>query len=185
MQALADTLESRDSYTAGHQRRVAVLVSAIAKEMDLAPDQIDGIRMASSIHDIGKIAIPAEILSKPTKLHDIEFRLIKTHAQKGYDILKDIEFPWPVSRIVLEHHERMDGSGYPQGLTGDKLHLGSRILSVADVVESMASYRPYRPGLGSDAALDEIAHGRGTLYDPEVVDVCLRLFNEKGFTLED
>jgi HD-GYP domain-containing protein (c-di-GMP phosphodiesterase class II) len=151
--------------------------------MKLPVDQIDGIRMAAAIHDLGKISVPAEILSKPTKLTALEFSLIKAHAQTGYDILKDIDFPWPVARIVLEHHERMDGSGYPNGLTGDNL-LESRILSVADVVEAMASHRPYRTGLGIDAALEEIEKNRGTLYDHAVADACLRLFREKGFKLE-
>jgi HD-GYP domain-containing protein (c-di-GMP phosphodiesterase class II) len=139
--------------------------------------------MAAAIHDLGKISVPAEILSKPTKLTAIEFSLIKTHSQSGYDILKDIDFPWPVARTVLEHHERMNGSGYPNGLTGDNMLLESRILAVADVVESMASYRPYRPALGIDAALNEIEKNRGTLYDNAVVDACLRLIREKGFQL--
>jgi HD-GYP domain-containing protein (c-di-GMP phosphodiesterase class II) len=132
---------------------------------------------------LGKISVPAEILSKPTKLTALEFSLITTHAQSGYDILKDIDFPWPIARIVLEHHERMNGSGYPNGLTGDHLLLESRILTVADVVESMASHRPYRPSLGIDAALDEIEKNKGILYDPAVVDACMKLFREKGFQL--
>jgi HD-GYP domain-containing protein (c-di-GMP phosphodiesterase class II) len=151
--------------------------------MGLSNEQIDGLRMAGTIHDIGKISIPAEILSWPGKLSDIQFNLIKTHAKAGYDILKDIEFPWPIARIVLEHHERMDGSGYPNGLKRGEILLESRILSVADVVEAMASHRPYRPAIGLAAALDEIAKNRDTLYDPEVVDVCLKLFNEKGYML--
>jgi PAS domain S-box-containing protein len=183
VQAIAVTVEARDPYTAGHQRRVADLARAIAKEMNLPIDQIDGIRMAAAIHDLGKISVPAEILSKPKKLTDIEFRLIKTHSQSGYDILKDIDFPWPVARTVLEHHERMDGSGYPNGLTGDHILLESRILAVADVVESMASHRPYRPSLGIKAALEEIEKNRGTLYDNTVADACLRLFREKGYQL--
>jgi HD-GYP domain-containing protein (c-di-GMP phosphodiesterase class II) len=148
VRAIAVTVETRDPYTAGHQRRVADLACAIATEMNLSVDQIDGIRMAATIHDLGKISVPADILSKPIKLTNIEFSLIKTHSQSGYDILKDIDFPWPVARTVLEHHERMNGSGYPNGLTGDHLLLESRILAVADVVESMASHRPYRPSLG-------------------------------------
>jgi len=182
--AMAVAVETRDPYTAGHQRRVADLARAIATEMNLSSDQIDGIRTASVIHDIGKISVPVEILSKPTKLNDIEFSLIKTHSQSGYDILKDIEFPWPIARIVLEHHERLDGSGYPNGLTGENLLMESKILAIADVVEAVASHRPYRAGLGIDAALDEIAKNKGVLYDPEVVDVCLRLFHEKGYNLE-
>jgi HD-GYP domain-containing protein (c-di-GMP phosphodiesterase class II) len=153
--------------------------------MGLTTDQIDGVRMAGVIHDLGKISVPAEILSKPTKLTNLEFRLIKTHAQSGYDILKNIEFPWPIARMVLEHHERMDGSGYPNGLTGDKLLIESRILAVADVVEAIASFRPYRPAVGLDEALDEITKNKGNLYDPEVVDVCLRLFHEKGYKIID
>ena len=151
--------------------------------MNLPADQIDGIRMAAAIHDLGKISVPAEILSKPTKLTNIEFSLIKTHAQSGYDILKDIDFPWPIARMVLEHHERMDGSGYPNGLTGDNILMESRILAVADVVESMASHRPYRPSLGIEAALEEIEKNKGTLYDNAAADACLRLFREKGYQL--
>ncbi len=183
VQAIAVTAETRDPYTAGHQRRVADLARAIAMEMNLPLDMIDGIHMAAAIHDLGKISVPAEILSKPTKLLDIEFMLIKTHSQCGYDILKDIDFPWPVARTVLEHHERINGSGYPNGLTGDKILMEARILSVADVVESMASHRPYRPALGIDAALNEISKNKGILYDPGVSEACLRLFHEKGYQL--
>jgi PAS domain S-box-containing protein len=184
VQAIAVTVEARDPYTAGHQRRVADLARAIATEMNLPIDIIDGIRMAAAIHDLGKISVPAEILSKPTKLKKTEFDLIKDHPQSGYDILKDIDFPWPVARIVLEHHERMNGSGYPHGLTGDNILLESRIISVADVVESMGSHRPYRPSLGIEAALEEIERNKGTFYDDAVTDACLRLFREKGFQLE-
>jgi HD-GYP domain-containing protein (c-di-GMP phosphodiesterase class II) len=184
VQAIAVTVETRDPYTAGHQRRVSDLARAIATEMNLPIDRIDGIRMAAAIHDLGKISVPAEILSRPTKLTNIEFSLIKTHSQSGYDILKDIDFPWPIARTVLEHHERMNGSGYPNGLTGDNLLMESRILSVADVVESMGSHRPYRPSLGIEAALEEIEKNRGTLYDNTVADACLRLFREKGYQLE-
>jgi PAS domain S-box-containing protein/putative nucleotidyltransferase with HDIG domain len=181
--AIAVTVETRDPYTAGHQRRVSDLARSIASEMGLDTDQIEGVRTAGIIHDLGKISVPAELLSKPTRLTETEFSLIKTHAQSGYEILKDIEFPWPVARMVLEHHERMDGSGYPKGLKGDALLLESRILAVADVVESMASHRPYRPSLGQDAALEEITRNMVTLYDPVVVDACLRLFNEKGYKM--
>jgi PAS domain S-box-containing protein len=184
VRAIAVTVETRDPYTAGHQRRVADLACAIATEMNLSVDQIDGIRMAATIHDLGKISVPADILSKPIKLTNIEFSLIKTHSQSGYDILKDIDFPWPVARTVLEHHERMNGSGYPNGLTGDHLLLESRILAVADVVESMASHRPYRPSLGIEAALEEIEKNRGTLYDADAVNACLRVFREKGYQLQ-
>jgi HD-GYP domain-containing protein (c-di-GMP phosphodiesterase class II) len=183
VQAIAVTVETRDPYTAGHQRRVANLARSIATEMNLPADQIDGIRMAATIHDLGKISVPAEILSKPTKLTALEFSLIKTHPQSGYDILKDIDFPWPVARTVLEHHERMNGSGYPNGLTGDDILIESRILAVADVVESMASHRPYRLSLGIEAALQEIEKNKGTLYDNTVADVCLRVFREKDYQL--
>jgi HD-GYP domain-containing protein (c-di-GMP phosphodiesterase class II) len=184
VQAIAVTVETRDPYTAGHQRRVADLARAIATEMNIPTDQIDGILMAAIIHDIGKISVPAEILSKPSKLTDLEFGIIKTHAQSGYDILKDIEFPWPIARMVLEHHERMDGSGYPGNLNGDDILMEARILAVSDVVEAMGSHRPYRPSRGIDAALEEIENKRGTHYDTGVVDACLRIFREKGYQLE-
>ncbi len=183
VQAMAVTVETRDPYTAGHQRRVADLARSIAWEIGLTADQIDGIRMAGIIHDLGKISVPAEILSKPTQLTSLEISLIKTHSQSGYDILKDIEFPWPIARIVLEHHEMINGSGYPKGLTGDELLIESKVLSVADVVEAMASHRPYRPGLGIDKALEEIAKNRDILYDPDVVDACLNLFRKKAYKL--
>jgi HD-GYP domain-containing protein (c-di-GMP phosphodiesterase class II) len=179
--AMAFTLETRDPYTAGHQRRVAELSFAIATGMGLDADVAEGVRIAAAIHDLGKISIPSEILSKPTKLSEIEFSLIKIHSQAGYDILKNIDFPWPIAEIVYQHHEKMDGSGYPRGLRGDDLLVQSRILVVADVVEAMASHRPYRPALGLECALDEIAKNRGRLYDGEVVDACMDLFNNKGF----
>jgi PAS domain S-box-containing protein len=181
VQAIAVIVETRDPYTAGHQRRVTDLACAIATEMNLPIDMIDGIRISAAIHDLGKISVPAEILSKPTELTDSEFMLIKTHSQSGYDILKDIDFPSPVARTVLEHHEKMNGSGYPNGLTGDNILMESRILSVADVVEAMASHRPYRPALGINAALEEIEKNKGILYDNTVANACLRLFREKGF----
>ncbi|MFA6366296.1 MAG: HD domain-containing phosphohydrolase, partial [Candidatus Hydrogenedentales bacterium] len=181
--AIAAAVEARDPYTAGHQSRVADLARAIAFQIDLPVDQIEGLRLAAMIHDLGKITVPAEILSKPKKLMEIEFSLIKLHSQTGYDILKNIEFPWPIARIVLEHHERMNGSGYPNGLKGDQILLESRILAVADVVESMASFRPYRPALGIDVALEEIDRNKGILYDGTVADACMRLFREKGYTL--
>jgi HD-GYP domain-containing protein (c-di-GMP phosphodiesterase class II) len=184
IQAIAMTVETRDPYTAGHQRCVSDLARAIATEMGLSRERIDGIRMAGTIHDLGKISVPAEILSKPSELTDLEFGIVKTHAQSGYDILKDVEFPWPIARMVLEHHERMDGSGYPKGLVAEETLLESRILSVADVVESMASHRPYRPALGIDAALEEIEKNRGILYDNTVADACLRLFRENGYQLK-
>ncbi len=182
--AMALTVEMRDSYTAGHQQRVANLAIAIAKEMDLLKDQIDGIRMAGLIHDIGKISIPAEILSKPGIINEIEFSLIKMHSKVGYDILKNIEFPWPIAEIVLQHHERMDGSGYPLGLKDKEIILESKILGVADVVEAMASHRPYRPAMGIDKALELVIENKTTLFDPDVVDVCVKIFREKGFKLD-
>ncbi len=185
IKALASASEYRDPYTAGHQRRMAALASAIATEMGLPADQIDGLHLAGIIHDLGKISVPASILSMPRKLSEIEFMLIKTHPQSGYDILKDIEFPWPIARMVLEHHERMDGSGYPKGLTGEQLLVESRILAVADSVEAIAMDRPYRPALGIDFALREIEAGKGALFDPAVVDACLRLFREKGYRLAE
>lgn len=182
--AMAVTVELRDPYTAGHQRRVADLAYAIALEMNLEESRLTGLRMASTIHDLGKISIPSEILTKPTKLTYIEFEIVKTHAQAGYDILKDIDFPWPIARIVHEHHERMDGSGYPNGLKGEDILLESKILTVADVVEAMVSHRPYRTALGVEPALAEIIKNRGILYDEDVVDICLKLFEEKRFSFE-
>jgi HD-GYP domain-containing protein (c-di-GMP phosphodiesterase class II) len=183
VQTIALTVETRDPYIAGHQRRVADLTRGIAMEMNLSNDQIEGIRMAAVIHDLGKISVPAEILNKPTKMTDMELSFIKTHAQSGYDILKNIGFPWPVARIVLEHHERVNGSGYPNGLRGDQSLLESRILSVADVLEAMASRRSYRPGMGITVALEEIEKNRGILYDIDVVNACLSLFRERGFQI--
>lgn len=182
--ALSSALEKRDPYTAGHQLRVTQLACAIATEAGLEEGQIEGIRMAGILHDIGKISVPAEILSKPGKLTEIEFSLIKTHPQMGYDILKSIEFPWPVAEIMLQHHERMDGTGYPAGLKGEEIILESRVLAVADVVEAMASHRPYRPALGIEVAMEEISKNKGILYDPEVADACMKLFQEKGYTLD-
>ncbi|MEN6433324.1 MAG: PAS domain S-box protein [Smithella sp.] len=179
--AMAVTVETRDPYTAGHQRRVADLARTIASEMRLTNEQIDGIRMASMIHDIGKISIPSEILAKPTKLTELEFSLIKTHSQSGYNILKDIDFLWPVAQIILQHHERINGSGYPNGLTGEQILLESQILAVADVVEAISSHRPYRPAFGINIALNEITKNRGILYNPDIVDACLRLFGEKNY----
>ncbi len=176
-------VDARDPYTSGHQQRVADLACNIAREMGLDENFIEGVTLGAKIHDIGKINVPAELLSKPTKLTNVEYMLIQSHSQVGYDILKDIEFPWPVADIAHQHHERMDGSGYPQGLKGDEISLEARIVAVADVVEAMASHRPYRPGLGIDKALDEIMKNRGNFYDPLVVDACLRLFKEKGYVL--
>ena len=184
IQTVALTVETKDPYTAGHQRRVGNLARAIANEMGLPQEQIDGIRMAGLIHDLGKVGIPAEILSKPGRLSDFEWGIIKMHSQIGYDILKKIDFSWPVAQIVLKHHERLDGSGYPQGLSGEEIILEAKILAVADVVEAMASFRPYRPARGIDKALEEISQNSGILYDPEVVDACLKLFTENGFEFE-
>jgi len=184
IQTVSNIVEVKDPYTAGHQQRVTQLTVAIAKELNLSPDKIEGIRIASLIHDIGKISVPTEILSKTTTISDIEFSLIKGHSQAGSDILKAIDFSYPVAQIVLQHHERLDGSGYPQGLKSDEILLEARILGVADVVEAMSSHRPYRPALGIDAALEEISQNRGILYDSEVVDACLKLFKEKGFRFE-
>ncbi len=180
---IVSAVEARDPYTAGHQRRVGDLARAIATEMGLPAEDVEGVRIAGVIHDLGKISVPAEILSKPRKLSDMEFALVKEHPQKGYEILREVDFHWPVADMVRQHHERLDGSGYPQGLGGNEIVPGAKILAVADVVEAMASHRPYRPNLGLDAALEEIASGRGVLYDPEVVDACLRLFNEKRYQL--
>ena len=180
--AMAVAVESRDPYTAGHQRRVTELAYAIAATMGLEPNRINGLCMASMIHDLGKISIPTEILTKPTKLTKIEFEIVKTHAEAGYEILKDIAFPWPIARIVWEHHEKIDGSGYPRHLKGDDLLTESKILTVADVVEAMASHRPYRPSLGLQDALEEITRNRGILYDADAVAACLTLFEEKRFS---
>lgn len=185
VQAMAATVEARDPYTAGHQRRVADLARSIATEMGLTFDQIDGIRTAGIIHDLGKITVPAEILSKPGRLTDLEFSLVKMHVDAGYTILREIDFSQPVARIVHEHHERIDGSGYPRGLKGDETIIESRIVAVADVVEAMASHRPYRPALGMHAALEEIEKNRRILYDADAADACLRLFREKGYALPE
>jgi putative nucleotidyltransferase with HDIG domain len=181
---MAATVETRDPYTAGHQRRVADLAHAIALEMGLSAEEIEGVRLAAVIHDIGKISIPAEILSKPVSLTEIEYQLIKTHPQTGYDILKDNDFPWPVARIVVEHHERMDGSGYPAGLKGEAFPSCPN-LRRGDVVEAVASHRPHRPARNIEAALDEIGKYSGILYDPRVVEACSRLFRGKDYRLVD
>jgi len=179
--AMSLTAEKRDPYTAGHQKRTTELAMALAGEMGLCEHQIKGIQMAGLIHDMGKISIPAEILSKPGKLNEVEMQLLRRHPQAAFEILKNIDFPWPVDLIVLQHHEKMNCSGYPQGLAGEDILLEARILCVADVVESIESHRPYRPGLGIDKALEEVSKNRGILYDQDVVDACLRLFKEKSF----
>jgi PAS domain S-box-containing protein len=184
VKAIAAMVEMRDPYTAGHEAKVAELAVAIAREMGLPDEQAHGIHLAGEVHDLGKIQIPAEILSKPARLNEIEYQLIKAHPQAGYEILKGINFPWPIAQMVLQHHERIDGSGYPQGLKGEEIILEARILCVADVVEAMHSHRPYRPGLGLGSALNEIKKGRNTLYDPVVADACLKLFQEERFKFE-
>lgn len=181
IQVIASTVEMRDSYTSGHQKRVAALSCAIAEMMGMDENRIVGLRLAGLIHDLGKIQIPAEILSKPSKLSSIEFMLIQTHPQAGYNILKDIKFPWPIADIILQHHEKHDGSGYPQGLKGDSILLEAKILTVADVVEAISSHRPYRAALGIEVALGEIKRGRGSIYEASIVDTCVKLFVEKEF----
>jgi putative nucleotidyltransferase with HDIG domain len=181
IQVIAGTVEMRDPYTAGHQVRVAELAVAIAHKMGLGEQRVHGIRLAGMVHDLGKVRIPAEILSKPGKLTPIELELIKEHPEAGYEILKGVDFPWPVAQIVFQHHERQDGSGYPRGLKADDILLEARILAVADVVEAMSSHRPYRPSLGMELALQEIGADAGKRYDADVVRACLALFREKAF----
>jgi PAS domain S-box-containing protein len=184
IRVLSSTVETRDPYTAGHQRRVSSLARAIAQEMGLSNDTVDTIRMAGIIHDTGKISIPSEILSKPSMLSDLEMSLIRVHPQSGFDILKDVELPYPIAEVVLQHHERLDGSGYPNGLKGEQILLEARIIAVADVVEAISSHRPYRPAKGIDVALEEIENNKGILYDEQVAEVCLKLFMEKEFEFE-
>lgn len=181
---LSSVLEKRDPYTSGHQERVTQLACAIAKELGLEEDRIQGLYFASVVHDIGKISVPAEILARPTQLSDKEFELIKEHPQAGFDILKDIEFPWPIADIVVQHHERLNGSGYPKGLSGEEILLEAKILAVADVVEAMASHRPYRPAMGIEAALKQIEKNKGILHDSKVVEACVSLFCEQNFTFD-
>ncbi|MGD8267050.1 MAG: HD-GYP domain-containing protein, partial [Desulfobacterales bacterium] len=184
VRAIAHTVETRDPYTAGHQRRVADLAAAIAQEVGFTHDQIEAVRVAAIIHDLGKISVPAEILSKPSRLTANEFNLIKEHPQVGYDIVKDIEFPWDVSTMIHQHHEKLNGSGYPLGVSGNDILPESRVLTVADVVEAMASHRPYRPGLGVDVALEEIDKNKGQLYDPEMAQACIALFSSRRFSFD-
>jgi PAS domain S-box-containing protein len=176
--AIAHMVELRDPYTAGHQRDVAEIATAIARELALPEDEVKGIGVASTIHDIGKIAIPAEILTRPGKLTAAEFEIVKSHSQAGHDIVADVPFPWPVAEMILQHHERLDGSGYPNALRGSAILPGSLILGVADVVSAMSEHRPYRPALGLEVALGEIESKRDQLYDADVVDACLRLYRE-------
>lgn len=182
IEALVVALEKRDPYTAGHQKRVSLLSTAIARELTLPPRSLEAIHLGALVHDVGKIYVPAEILSRPGRLTDMEIAIIRTHPQVGYDIIKGIQFPWPVKEMIMQHHERLDGSGYPARLKGDEITLEARIIAVADVVEAMASHRPYRPALGIDAALAELADHSGALYDREAVDAATRLFREGRFT---
>ena len=181
--SLSNVIEARDPYTAGHQKRVADLAAEIGKEMNKAPGFIEGVRFAAQIHDIGKISIPAEILTKPSALNPLEVAMLRSHAQTGYEILKPLMLPWPIAKIVLQHHERLDGSGYPAGIKDSEICLEAKIIAVADTVEAMSTDRPYRPNGGLNAALDEIEENSGILYDKEVVDACLTLFRDKGYTL--
>jgi len=177
-------VETRDPYSIGHQQRVSKLATAIAQETKLPQDKIEGTRIASLVHDIGKVNLPTEIISKPSKLIEVEFNLIKNYPKVGYDILKKVDFPWPIAEIVFQHQEKIDGSGYPRGLKGDEICIEAKILGVANVVEAMSSYKSYRPALSIDEALAEISKNKNILFDPEVVDACLRLFKEKGFKFE-
>ena len=183
--AIGNMVQIKDPYTASHQVRVAALAVAIAREMGLDEERLHTIHIAATIHDVGKIYVPSDLLSKPGKLSEIEFEIIKTHVENSYNILKGIEFPWPIARIALQHHERLDGSGYPNNLKGGDIIPEARIIAVADVVEAMMTHRPYRPARGIDAALDEITSRKGICYDPAAVDACTRLFREKGFVLEE
>ncbi len=180
--AIAATVEMRDPYTAGHQRRVADIAVKIAEELQLRDDEILGLRLASVVHDVGKIKVPVEILNKPGRLSELEFSLIEEHPQAGYDILKEIDFPWPIAEIVRQHHERLDGSGYPQALSGGDILREAQILAVADVVDAMTTHRPYRAGLGIEAALEEITRKRGMIFAEDAVDACIRLFREKHWS---
>lgn len=183
--AISMTIEKRDPYTAGHQWRVSLMAAEIARELDMNPERIEGLRLGAMVHDIGKIYVPVDILTRPGALSDLEFSLIKTHPQVGNDIIKNVEFPWPVAEMILQHHERMDGSGYPQGLNGNDIILEARIIAVADVIEATASHRPYRPALGLDIAMKEIHEGAGKIYDTDVAAACIRLFEEKGYSIPD
>jgi putative nucleotidyltransferase with HDIG domain len=185
VRALASMAEKRDPYTAGHQQRVARLACAIGRELGLPQESLEGLEVAGTLHDIGKVYVPAEILSKPARLSHMEMGIMKSHSEVGFEILREVTFPWPVARSVLEHHERLDGSGYPGGLKGTEISQEARILAVADVVEAMSSHRPYRAALGLPRALEEIISGRGRLYDAECVDACLALMNGGGFTFEE
>lgn len=176
--------EKRAPFVAGHEMQVAQLAAAIGKQMGLPNEVIQGIRVAGSIHDIGNISIPEQILCKPEKLTEYEMLLVRNHVQAGFDMMKDIDFPWPIAKIILQHHERLDGSGYPNGTKGGEIILESRIVAVADVVDAIASHRPYRPALGIQSALNEIAQGNGLVYDADVVKACLKIFHDEGYARE-
>jgi len=178
---ITKVVETRDPYSIGHQQRVSKLTIAIAQEMKLPQDKIEGTKIASLVHDIGKVNLPTEIISKPNKLIEVEFNLVKNYPKVGYDILKKVDFPWPIAEIVLQHQEKIDGSGYPRGLKGDEICIEAKILGVANVVEAMSSYKSYRPALSIDEALAEIVKNKNILFDPKVVDTCIKLFKEKGF----
>jgi HD-GYP domain-containing protein (c-di-GMP phosphodiesterase class II) len=181
IEVIAETMDHRDPYTAGHQRRVADLCLAIGRKLGLSSERTQGLRLAASIHDLGKIGIPAEILAKPGDLTENQYNLLKEHVQLGYEIVKNVQFPWPIAQMILQHHERLDGSGYPQGLKADEIFLEARILAVADVVEAMSSHRPYRTSRGINAALDQVLSGSGTLYDREAVEACVNLIRREGY----
>jgi putative nucleotidyltransferase with HDIG domain len=181
---LAATVETRDPYTAGHQRRVAQLAVAISEKLGWKKNEVNGLKMAATIHDIGKMYVPAEVLNKPGKLEPIEFELIKMHSAAGYEIVKDIAFEEPVADMVRQHHERLNGSGYPDGLGSKDILPGAKVMAVADVVEAMSSNRPYRPGAGLNAALQEVESRKGDLYDPEIVEVCVELFAKNKFKFD-
>ena len=178
---ITKVVETRDPYSTGHQQRVSQLATAIAQEMKLPQDRIEGVRLASLVHDVGKVNLPTEIVSKPSKLVEVEFNLLKNHPRVGYEILKKVDFPWPIAEIVFQHQEKIDGSGYPRGLKGNDILIEAKILGVANVVEAMSSYKSYRPALSIDEALAEIVENKNILFDPEVVDICVKLFKEKGF----
>ena len=178
---IAEIVEIRDPYLRGHHQRVSKLATAIAQEMKLPQDKIEGVRFASLVHDVGKVNLPAEIVSKPSKLVEVEFNLLKNHPRTGYEILEKVDFPWPIAEIVFQHQEKIDGSGYPRGLKGDEILIEAKILGVANVVEAMSSYKSYRPALSTDEALTEISKYENILFDPEVVDTCIKLFKEKEF----
>jgi len=178
---ITKVVETRDPYSTGHQQRVSQLATAIAQEMKLPQDRIEGVRLASLVHDVGKVNLPTEIVSKPSSLVEVEFNLLKNHPRVGYEILKKVDFPWPIAEIVFQHQEKIDGSGYPRGLKGNDILIEAKILGVANVVEAMSSYKSYRPALSIDEALAEIVENKNILFDPEVVDICVKLFKEKGF----